>query len=51
MAVRSTQPLTKMSITNLYWNEVGQGHKADTVTLMCELIVKELWESRRLATL
>jgi hypothetical protein len=51
MALGSTQPLTEMNTRNLPGSEGRPGRKADNFTAICEPIVKEMWEPRRLTTL
>jgi hypothetical protein len=54
MALGSTQPLTEMSTRNLRGGGGGGGRlarKADSLPAICEPIVQETWEPRRLTTL
>jgi hypothetical protein len=51
MALESTQPLTEMSTGNLPGGKGRLARKADNLTAICEPIVKEMWEPRRLTTL
>jgi hypothetical protein len=51
MALESTQPLTEMSTRNVAGGKGQLGRKADNLTAKCELIVKKMWEPRRLTTL
>jgi hypothetical protein len=51
MALGSTQPLTEMSTRNLPGGQNRPACKADNLTAICEPIVKEMWEPRRLTTL
>jgi hypothetical protein len=39
MALGMTQPLTEMSTRNLPGHKGQPGHKADNLTIICELIV------------
>jgi hypothetical protein len=51
MALGSTQPLTEMSTRKRPRGKRLPAHKADNLTDICEPIVKEMWEPRRLTTL
>jgi hypothetical protein len=51
MALRSTQPRTKMSTRNLPGGKGRPAHKADNLTAICEPIVWKMWEPRCLTTL
>jgi hypothetical protein len=48
MALGSTQPLTEMSTWKLFAGKERPGPKADNLTAICEPIVYEMWEPRRL---
>jgi hypothetical protein len=50
IALGSTQPLTEMSTRNLPGGKGRPARKAD-LTAICEPIVYEMWEPRRLTTL
>jgi hypothetical protein len=51
MALRSTQPLTEMSTTNLPGGKGRPACKANNLTAICEPIVYKMWEPRRLTIL
>jgi hypothetical protein len=51
MAMGSNQPLTEMSTRNLPVDKEWSARKTDNLTAICEPIVYELWEPRRLTTL
>jgi hypothetical protein len=51
MALRSTMPLTEKSTRNLAVGKVRPTRKADNLTAICEPIVWNMWEPRRLTTL
>jgi hypothetical protein len=51
MALGSTQPLTEMSARNLPGVRGWPARKADKLTAICEPIVYEIWDPRRLTTL
>jgi hypothetical protein len=51
MALGSTQSLTEMSTGNLPGAKGRPTRKAENPTAKCELIVKKMWEPRRLTTL
>jgi hypothetical protein len=51
MALRSTQPLTKMSTRNLPGSKKRPALRADNLTAICKPIVYEMWEPQPLATL
>jgi hypothetical protein len=51
MALESTQPLTEMSTRNFPGDKWRPVPKADNLTALCEPIVWEMWESRRLTVL
>jgi hypothetical protein len=47
----STQPLREMSTRNLPGSKGRPTRKVDNLTAICKLIVKQMWELRRLKTL
>jgi hypothetical protein len=51
MAVESTKPLTEISTRNLLGGKGRPARKADSLTAICEPIVKKMWERRRVTTL
>jgi hypothetical protein len=51
MSLGSTQPLTEMSTRNLPGDKERPELKVDILTVMCEAIVKKMWEPRRLTIL
>jgi hypothetical protein len=51
MALGSTQARTEMSTRNLPGGKGRPARKADSLTAICEPIVKKMWEPRRLTTL
>jgi hypothetical protein len=51
MTLGSTQPLTEVSTRNLPGNKGRPARKADNLNVICELIVRKMWEPRRLTTL
>jgi hypothetical protein len=52
MALVLTQPLTEMSTRNLPGVRGGRpARKADSLTAICEPIVKKMWEPQHLTTL
>jgi hypothetical protein len=51
MAVGSTRPLTEMSIRNPSGGKGRPARKADNLTAICETIVWQMWEPRRLTNL
>jgi hypothetical protein len=50
-ALGSTQPLVEMSARNLSGDKGRPARKADRLTLICEPIVKKMWEPWRLKIL
>jgi hypothetical protein len=51
MAVQSTQHLTEMNNKNPPEGKGRPARKADNLTAICEPVVGEMWEPRRLRTL
>jgi hypothetical protein len=51
MALGSTQPLTEMSTRNIPGGKERPALKADNLTAICEPIVWQMWDTRRLTTL
>jgi hypothetical protein len=51
MVLGLTQPLTEMSTRNLPGGKGRRVHKADNLDDVCEPIVYNMWEPRRLTTL
>jgi hypothetical protein len=51
MTLGSTQPITEMSTRNLSGGKERPAPEADDLTAICELIVKKMWEFRRLTVL
>jgi hypothetical protein len=51
MALGSTQPPPQMSTRNLPGDKGRPEHKIDSFTVICEPIVKKMWEPGRLTTL
>jgi hypothetical protein len=51
MALKSTQPVTEMSTTNLSGGKGRPVRKADKLTAVCDPNVYKVWEPRRLTTL
>jgi hypothetical protein len=49
-ALGSTQPLTEMRTRNLPGGKGRPVPKADNLTVICEPIVKKMWEPRRVTT-
>jgi hypothetical protein len=51
MAFGLTQPLTEMSTRNFHGVKGRPARKTDNLTVICESIVKKMWEPRPLTTL
>jgi hypothetical protein len=51
MVLGSTHPLTEMSARNLPAGNGWSARKAYNLTATCELIVWEMWQTRRLTAL
>jgi hypothetical protein len=50
VALGSTKPLTEMNTRNLPGDKWRPAHKADKLIVICEPIVKKMWEPRRPVT-
>jgi hypothetical protein len=50
MALKSTQPLTEISTSNLAGGKGRSVLKAVNLTVVCEPIVKKMWKHQRLKT-
>jgi hypothetical protein len=51
IALRTTQPLTEITISNIYGGKARPARKADNLTAICEPTVNKMLDPRRLTTL